>query len=1451
MKVFQRILCVIVLLVINNPIILAQKTWTGASDTNWADPSNWNPIGIPAATDDVVIPNTANAPILQNGTTASVKSLSVNANANLTIQANGTLNIDGSSGGFSDGLFNQGLVTNSGEIHIGALSAIVTHGIFNDLGATFTNETGGIISIDQTGNNGIFNTGATFVNKANIDIGGTATIGGNGIENLTGAIFTNDTGGEINIDQINSNGISNDGTAFINKATINIGATTSIGGFGIRNLSTFVNETNGEINIDQTGGAAWINESGHFTNKSALNIGQNITIQKNGIVNAFSSTIINEVGGIILIDRAKLNGILTTSSSTFTNKGDLYIGSSDTIENHGIENLTGAIFTNDTGAELRINRVDKNGILNNTTSTFTNKGDVHIGGISTIGNNGIENVTNAVFTNDTGANIHIDRTSQIGLANNNADFTNKANIYIGGIATIGTYGLYSIFGASFINETGAELHIDQTNLDGIYNYFSSPSILNKACAKIFITEKISGDGIFTNLGFLFSDFNGSHINTGTFTNQGTIEDLQGAFNGVSMNNEDLILAPVCGNMVIPNILQIGTNNSFTVSTDWYSDAALTTDVGDYNQSSNTFTSNLPAGNHTFYMQITDNINACTETLAIQVSGKITPNITGNLSYCNGANTTLDAGNWNSYAWSNNQTSQTIIATVGTYTVTVSNSNGLTGTDQVTVTENTAPTPQIVEGIPDNTFSFVGDGANLSGGCYQLTTTNASTKGAIWSNETIDLSQSFVATFQVDMGFVNAADGITFALHRDPLGTSAIGWKGHLLGYAKETNLNLGVDPNIRVKNSLAVAFRGFGHGNMEIWKNGISSSVGSTATIGGTGTHEVKVEWSAITHTLTVDWDNDGIDLTFTEDIVNTIFGGDPSNIIWGFTASTGGFTYKHQVCDIQMLEIPTNSSVEYCASDNSTVLYAGNYASYAWSNGMTSQTISATAGTYTVTVSNSNSCTGTDQVNVIANPNPVPAITGNLTYPSGGNTTLNAGNWSSYAWSNNQTSQIITATAGIYTVTVSNSNGCTGTATAQVMVATSCSAEAGILSSNVATICSGDAVELQTTGEETATNYLQYFIVYSQDNLGNTTFVSSQAAVNSSASFASLAGGDYLVCAYNEDQNASPNPSPLTTTLDNIYDTGTTQTGCFDIECTIFTIPESMTVGSATGQANENNAAGSNIYIAEVCGGTAPYNIDFDSSGGFANVETFPSPTVGCIKYRVEYVDATDWTLTVEDAHNCSNPSMIFSHEGQTSVSLPQIVNHTTTNETCVGENNGSITIEVEGGDSLCGDYTYDWSGPSNFISTTMTVGTTGHTLSGLTRGVYDVIVTDCAGTTTMATISVSRNRSRGRGRGRGACKVGGEENFDNTASLIAYPNPFSQQTSIEFTLTTTSKVWLTVYSIEGKKVAEILQGAAIEGNTAQRFGFDAEELQSGVYILELQTESGLRQHQQLVVLK
>lgn len=275
-------------------------------------------------------------------------------------------------------------------------------------------------------------------------------------------------------------------------------------------------------------------------------------------------------------------------------------------------------------------------------------------------------------------------------------------------------------------------------------------------------------------------------------------------------------------------------------------------------------------------------------------------------------------------------------------------------------------------------------------------------------------------------------------------------------------------------------------------------------------------------------------------------------------------------------------------------------------------------------------------------------------------------------------------------------------------------------------------------------------------------------------------------------------------------------------------------------------SGTGQITYMAEVCSGTAPYTANFVSTGGFATLNELPSENASCLNYQIIYSNPTDWTLTISDASGCTVPSL-------SSDDILSISSYAVTPETCVGDEDGTITIEVEGGDDNCDEYTYNWSGPSGF-SETNTDMVTGNTIEDLASGTYNVTVTDCDGTTTVQTgIYVSRANVGGRsGRGRsGGCKTGGNEAFDEINQMNVYPNPFAERTLVEFSLPVTSNVWLSVYSIDGRKVASILEGERLEGEILQRYDFDASNLDSGMYLLELQTEFGLRQHQQLAIVK
>ncbi len=116
----------------------------------------------------------------------------------------------------------------------------------------------------------------------------------------------------------------------------------------------------------------------------------------------------------------------------------------------------------------------------------------------------------------------------------------------------------------------------------------------------------------------------------------------------------------------------------------------------------------------------------------------------------------------------------------------------------------------------------------------------------------------------------------------------------------------------------------------------------------------------------------------------------------------------------------------------STTVLTAQTGIAYLWSTNAVTNTISVnTAGTYQVTVTNSNGCKGISSPFVVTNQTqttPVISPAGSLNVCLGDSIVLTSTPANSYNWSNGNTTQTISVPAGSYTVTVSNSNGCSAT---------------------------------------------------------------------------------------------------------------------------------------------------------------------------------------------------------------------------------------------------------------------------------------------------------------------------------------------------------------------------------------------------------------------------------------
>lgn len=124
------------------------------------------------------------------------------------------------------------------------------------------------------------------------------------------------------------------------------------------------------------------------------------------------------------------------------------------------------------------------------------------------------------------------------------------------------------------------------------------------------------------------------------------------------------------------------------------------------------------------------------------------------------------------------------------------------------------------------------------------------------------------------------------------------------------------------------------------------------------------------------------------------------------------------------------------CQSSETSVLDAnGPYTSYLWSTNATTQTITVSApGTYSVTITDLAGCVGTASFFVDNHPVPFVAITGNPDFCVGGSTQMTATSGYTYIWNTSQTSETINInTAGVYTVTITDANGCTNTSATTV----------------------------------------------------------------------------------------------------------------------------------------------------------------------------------------------------------------------------------------------------------------------------------------------------------------------------------------------------------------------------------------------------------------------------------
>ena len=181
---------------------------------------------------------------------------------------------------------------------------------------------------------------------------------------------------------------------------------------------------------------------------------------------------------------------------------------------------------------------------------------------------------------------------------------------------------------------------------------------------------------------------------------------------------------------------------------------------------------------------------------------------------------------------------------------------------------------------------------------------------------------------------------------------------------------------------------------------------------------------------------------------------------------------------------ITAGGATTFCAGGSVTLTAPAGFTAYSWSNGATTQSITATqGGVYTVVVANSGcSSPVSDAVAVTVNPTPAtPVVTasGSTTLCQGSSVTLTATAATTYKWYLNgniitgATAQSYTASAtGSYTVIVTNASGCPATSAATSVTVNPIPATPVITVSGTTTFCAGSSVTLTATA---ASSYQWY----------------------------------------------------------------------------------------------------------------------------------------------------------------------------------------------------------------------------------------------------------------------------------------------------------------------------------------------------------------------------------------
>jgi hypothetical protein len=346
--------------------------------------------------------------------------------------------------------------------------------------------------------------------------------------------------------------------------------------------------------------------------------------------------------------------------------------------------------------------------------------------------------------------------------------------------------------------------------------------------------------------------------------------------------------------------------------------------------------------------------------------------------CMGDSLRLDAGTgYAQYLWSTGATTQTIMVGVpGEYTVAVRDMNGCAGTSQ--------PLSVRVKALPVPTITAAGDTIICPGDSVRLEAVDGYIS-YLWSNGTgsrtivIDEPGDYSVTVVDSGGCTGTSLPIAVIMRPAP---------------------NVGVDGMRSVCINAPTSYK----------------ALDSTARAYAWSTSDGSILSSADRRDVVVRWNSAGAGSLHLS-MINAS----------GCRADT---TIIVEVRSSLAPIIIPDRLPRLCEGD-SVILDAGDYASYQWNSGQSTRSIVVTSsGKYFVDVADAGGCMGrSDTIVVSVSLRPVVVISGRTEFCEGDSAVLDAGGGHAvYVWSTGATTNRITVTqSGVYTVTVTDGNGCTG----------------------------------------------------------------------------------------------------------------------------------------------------------------------------------------------------------------------------------------------------------------------------------------------------------------------------------------------------------------------------------------------------------------------------------------